>query len=196
MNLFTHFVLGSHAQDANEPPRMVFSDNIVDICRSVPEGRLARDRCQQLLQLHALTLKGGPNEDKPGEKTIFDLRAEETTQLLGFNLGHRDGTMTFGIGTDSWESMRRSLEECHLVHNPPQTAQSVIIGWTTAMAPAFEKQQEDDLISRILNAGRETGFREINQEPIYRACDSSREKWAQLIQDTREEYTRQTGRVA
>ena len=195
MNLFMDYVLRHNAPDTNDPPRLVYSDNIAYMSRSVPEGRFARDRCQQLLQRHGLTLKGGQNEDESGEEPITDLKAGETTQLLGFALGHTDGRMTFGIGIDSWESLRRSLNECHMVHNPSRAAQSAIIGWVRAVAPAFENQQENDLVSRVLDTGREMGFREINPESIYRACDTSRRNWGQLTRKIREEYTRRLERV-
>jgi hypothetical protein len=179
MELFMYSVLDAHAlQDPSSPPRLRYSDNIAPLCRSVSEGQLDRDRCQELLRPHGLRLK---EPTDPEEKVIADLNAGEGTRILGFTIGKRNGFMTLDIGQTSWDHLETSLKECHLMPNPPRTAQSVITGWVTAMGPAFEKWRRDDITQRALETARRTGFRETNPEEVQRQWKNAWCSWEQSL---------------
>ncbi|MCE9530576.1 MAG: hypothetical protein K8T89_05520 [Planctomycetes bacterium] len=182
MELYAYTILDSKmSQDPTNPPRLRYSDNLVPLSRSVSEGQLVKDRYRLLLSQVGLSIKESTD---PNEKSITDLKAGETTQLLGFIIGYQEGKMTFGIGKGSWDTLKKHLDECHHLSNPSTRAASVLEGWLAAMGPTFDVRSESIVISKIVSMMNEASFRETNPETVRSKWEDAWRIWEQLLRRT------------
>src|SRR5262245_51919533 len=77
-----------------------YADNLIWLCRGVPEGNQALDHLRRLLEPAGFFLKG--------EDGVTDLR-QGTAQLLGLSLSVKNDQLHFDLGNDSWTKLARSL---------------------------------------------------------------------------------------
>jgi hypothetical protein len=183
-NLFVHEILDSqYSQDLSNPPLHRYSDNLDIPCKSAPESRRARARLEELLTPHGFKLK---TEAIEGEKTHADLRAGETTRLLGFVLSYHEGTLDFDVGPDRWARLESNLEECHTIDagNPHEMAVQTLRGWITSAAPAFTSRRLDSTVSRIMELIGEYGFREIRAKTILTDAKYAHCQWVNSLSAT------------
>lgn len=153
-------VLLHHAHDVpltglrRHPPLFRFADNIVVLCKGVPEGHQALDRSRRHLARAGLTLKG---EDGPPA----DLDRGGEAHVLGFTLTGQDGTPRLGLGRGAWEGLEEALNRARVGPNPPEAARLVVRGWVTSHGPAFEERLVARVVDRLTHATVRKGYGEI-----------------------------------
>lgn len=186
MNLYMHEVLDRlTAPDASSLTRFRFCDDLIALDSTVAEAQCTRAQYEQLLGAVGLQLK---DQDEPD---IIDLRGGQSVRVLGFEIAHRGGEMTFGIGPESWRKLRSNLLECHECDNPPKAAIQVIEGWVGALGPAFEASAR--CLPEIIDLSREFGFVELRCDRIESAWATSWNSWRTMLNTVREEYARRHG---
>jgi hypothetical protein len=157
LNLFLHDAhdLGID-RDPTIPAWARYADNVAYLTQDVPAGRQARATAAAWLEANGLRLKGS---DGPP----VDLRRSEQAELLGFTLRRSpDGRgLSYSLGTDAREGLRRGLAECHNAGDPQTTAQQLVQGWMAWCGPACEMTERPEIVEMILLQGAELGFREL-----------------------------------
>jgi hypothetical protein len=176
LNLYLHSVhdLGVD-RDPTIPAWARYSDNVAYLTRDVPAGREARAAAARRLEASGLELKGS---DGPP----VDLRSSAPAGLPGYALRRSDdGTgLSFSLGTDSWEGLRRGLADCHHAEAPETAAQQIVSGWLAWCGPACEMTEGPEMAERILQAAAELGFRELaSPQAIAAVLTSSHLRWLQ-----------------
>jgi hypothetical protein len=171
LNVRMHHALDLGATQGHHPFRYYrYADNLVWLCRSVPEGHQVIAHARQLLEPAGFTLKG--------EEGVQDLRQGQTAQLLGFTLSEQNGRLQFEPGQDSWTKLERDLARAHETADPAKTAHQVVSGWIGAHGPAFESWQVKPL-DHILHIMAELGFRErLSRESLADQCETAWIRWS------------------
>src|SRR5262249_2266874 len=94
LNVRLHHALDLGVHHGHHPLRYWrYADNLIWLCRSVPEGDQALDHLRRLLEPAGFILKG--------EDGVTDLR-QGKAQLLGLSLSARNDQLHFDLGNDSW----------------------------------------------------------------------------------------------
>ncbi len=136
------------------PLQWRYADNLVYLVDCMTEGRRILGQVTDLLAGARLQLKEGSDG-------IRDIRIDPV-EVLGFNIQLLQSGIRYAPGSKAWQKLETALQDCHGSDDPPYTARSVIRGWITAMAPAFEVMVDADL-SRIRDIAGRIGFQERNQ---------------------------------
>src|SRR5262245_4477541 len=181
LNVRLHHALDLGVNQGHHPLRYWrYADNLVYLCRSVPEGHQAIDHLRRLLEPADFILKG--------EDGVTDLH-QEKAQLLGFSLSAKGDQLHFGLGDDSWTKLRQNLVKAHSTPNPSQTARMVVQGWIEANGPAFANWRTRSL-DRILQIASELGFRETaSRDDLADRCEKAWRDW-KTFQKVRQEAFR------
>lgn len=153
-----------------------YVDNIPILATSKDEGRRAVDRCRVLLGRIGLLLK-----DLPEEQHLCDLRAGETSELLGFQLSLSRGKLNLDLAPTALETLRCSLTKAQRAPNPPLAARHTVTGWISAMSPAFDNARLPLLTGQVLDALHRHGFREISPELVREAWTSGAGRWQHFL---------------
>jgi hypothetical protein len=179
MELFMNTVLDSHLnQIPTNPLWLRYSDNIVVLCRSVPEAETFRQNVQNRLSAVGMALK----PDQLPEAGVIPLdRDNQTTQLLGFLIGMNNGTMTFDIAEQQWQELRESLTECHWAPNPTATAYTTVVSWIHAMGPALSNLRRLSVSERIRALLNECRLEVRNYSGIALTCRKAWTHWVELL---------------
>jgi Reverse transcriptase (RNA-dependent DNA polymerase) len=165
--------------ETNEPPRLRFADNLVSLCRCVPEARRERDRYQASLSRKRMRLKeDGPD---PSQCTIANLKGGNKTELLGYVLSHAGGELRLKLPDSKWEALSQDLLESLWYPNPSARAQQVIGGWVDAAGPSLRTRGMTATAVKIHDMLVDHDFREHSIEQIMRELVSSRERWIQRV---------------
>jgi hypothetical protein len=166
-------------QGDNEPPRLRYADNLVSLCRSVPEARIELERYRDHLSRYGLTLKESATPDEP---QIVDMKGGSTTQLLGFRLAQRNGAISFDIHETKWLTLFTSLEECHSLVHPAQQAMHIIQGWISSHGPGLENDGLDAHVHRLHAVTCQLGFDLPDPNSLLRWCRQASINWTQTLQ--------------
>jgi hypothetical protein len=145
-----------------------YADNLCRLCRSVAEGEHALAAIRQLLTPLGTSLKG--------EDGVFDLKAGDEAQLLGFTLALGKKKLVYGLGKRARDQLRRGLERAYEADHPHESAKRVLHGWVISCGPAFETGEADVMV--ILTDAAEYGFRELaTPQEVRRLVRDARDAW-------------------
>jgi hypothetical protein len=178
LNLRLHYVHDLPlAGDRAFPAVMRYADNVVYLCRSVPNGRLALLKSRQLLARAGLALKG-----VDGDPT--DLRRGGVAHLLGFDVRLQEGRPRLGLGEEAWKGLRQGLAQAHGEPDPPEAARLAVHGWLEFHGPAVEGPEAATTVARLVQVAAEAGFRELDsRDRLTRRLVASHARWEVLLRD-------------
>jgi len=182
-NLFLHEILDWYYLQGHTEPHWFFrySDNLVTLSLCAPESRRARARLEEIFAPHGYRLK---TESPEGERIHADLRAGETTQLLGFVLSQHEGELDFDVGPDRWAHLESNLQECHTHANPYHRAVQTLSGWVTSAAPALTPRRFDAITSRIMEITRAYDLREVREKSVRSQMTYAHGQWVYSLSAT------------
>jgi Reverse transcriptase (RNA-dependent DNA polymerase) len=182
LNVRLHHALDLGVQGHHPLRYWRYADNLIRLCRSVPEGHQVIDHLRRLLEPAGFILK-----DEDG---VINLQQGEQAQLLGFSLSAKGDQLQFGLGDDSWTKLKQNLMKAHSTPNPSQTARMVVQGWIEANGPAFANWRTRSL-DRILQIASELGFREIgSRDDLADRCEKAWKNWRTFLWKVRQEAFR------
>jgi hypothetical protein len=157
------------------PPWYRYADNVVYLCKGVPEGLQVLDWVGTALGTVGFSLKG---EDGPPA----DLRNGDVAKLLGFTLSLERGTIRYGLAETAWATLEKYLHQAYEADNPPETAVMAINGWLNAFGPALGESR-DDILRRVRLIASSVGFRETGPAAsLNRTAETSWVRWGNLRQ--------------
>jgi RNA-directed DNA polymerase len=179
LNVLLHYTLDVPLvwHVGSKPPRYFrYADNLCYLGRSVTDGRQVLEKASQLLQPLGLTLKAGAE--------VVDLRTGGSAQLLGFTLRQVGGQIRYGIGPATWDNLKQHLGQAHATNYPPTAACLTVLGCVDSLGPAFES----GVVTQVLSAAAQYGFREINPGDVQTRWQNSWERWQRVRQHARRRY--------
>lgn len=167
LNLLLHIYLDAPLRNDYQPPVHRFVDNVVVGTSGAPEGQARMTHVAELLDQVGMQLK---HETRP-----MDLR-EETVTLLGLELQHQHGQVSYRIPEDSWRKLHKDLEVAWETEDPKVTAENLTRGWIEANQATFENSTNDQ-IDRIHRTLLDSGHRECSREDVRRKVQASTDRW-------------------
>ena len=157
-------------------PAWRYVDNLVLLAGTMHEGRQAVVRCRTILLGFGLALK-----DLPEGEHLCDLTAGGASELLGFRLFLRDGSLAFDLASTALDSLRVSLTQAHSGNNPALVSRDTVLGWIAAMGPAFDRTRADPLTEQVLRVARRAGFGELSPDLVRRTWGEAGRKWQNFL---------------
>jgi hypothetical protein len=166
----------SHAPGANPgtpTPWYRYADNLVYLCRDVPEGAEVLRRSASWLGSAGLTLKGDPG-------VPADLRRGDQVELLGLTLYRSKNRLRLKPGSGAWGGLEEDLGRAVHPRPDPAVADRAIRGWIAAYGPALRRCERT--VERLLDLAARYGFRELQAPGVYRhECGKAYQRWTDLV---------------
>jgi hypothetical protein len=154
-----------------------YVDNLPCLTKDVNEGRDVVKRCRDLLLGLGLSLK-----DQPEGEYLVDLADGGTTELLGFAVSSEGGSLRYGVPDSSLTMLGDQLLQSHRTANPPRAAKAVVVGWLTAVGPAFDDRRPL-VTDRVCSMVRKAGYRELTRDFILSTWASAHSSWESKLLD-------------
>ncbi len=158
LNFSLHHALDmplSAAYQGNQLRFFRYADDLTAACRSHSEGRRLYAAMEGVLEQAGYHLKGS------AQISIINLqRVGASAEVLGHRLQLIDGRVTIRLGRTAWDSLRLRLERAH-IEPEPGTALQIVRGWISGHLAAFEGEERDNVLHRILRTAHESGHWEL-----------------------------------
>lgn len=178
LELLLHHCLDVPMTEAHSglPLLLRYVDNLTFLCRSEREGQEAQQWTRNCLSSYGYELKG--EDDAPR-----DLRDPDFNQVvLGMIPFWQHNQLKFRIPDESYADLETGLLNANLCPRPVTTARRVCQGWLEAVGMALTNAVTPTVIDRILEIGRQAGYREIDQRSLRETAKRSRRRWIALCE--------------
>lgn len=155
LNLYLHHLLDRvWRQQFPHLPLLRAADDLLVMCRSVEEARMARAALERILVPAGMTLK---KSDKP---TIHNIE-DDGADWLGFEVRADWAGLQMTIGERAWGRLTEKLTLCHVKPHAPLRAIRVIEGWISQLGPCYPNVDREEVCKRVTTIARDFAFDEI-----------------------------------
>ncbi|WP_459556858.1 reverse transcriptase domain-containing protein [Lacunimicrobium album] len=148
-----------------------YADNLSFLSETVRDGREAvREYGALLTEMNMELHSGHP----------INLLAQQSVELLGFNVGWRDEQLSLSIPESAFEKLKSGFIKSVLKPMPWLNALSVAKGWITAAGPSLSPERRNDTINRVVSIAGDCGFNELQPSDLRRKATTAYRKWQTL----------------
>lgn len=132
-------------------------DDLLIVLRPEDDADQLYASLKQVATSAGMRLKGTP-------ETTIRLLDHQAAVWLGLSITLLDDAPQVNIGPKAFDSLTRSLEECHWEPDPPAAAHYVLQGWIQALGACYHHRRIRDVYSRVQHLASELSFEESPSE--------------------------------
>ncbi|QGQ22045.1 hypothetical protein F1728_04760 [Gimesia benthica] len=150
-----------------------YVDNLLIVCNNEHDCRQAIQSAEEHLSERGFQLKH--NEGPPE-----DIRDNTRRKILGVIPRWQNGKLHFTIPEDAFQKLETSLNAATLSSHPLSRVQNVTKDWLSAYGPALVAQTVRDVVNKVINLCRNSGFVEITHRNLSQTAAEAYQRWQEL----------------
>jgi len=179
MNVYLdHFLDRPWHRTHPDLPMLRYVDDILVLCHSVEEAETALNSLHELLRPNSMLLKPSSG--------IIRLDQMEMATWLGFGirLNPENDGLTFRLTERNWSRLKDRPASAHRVPDAVLRAPDILLGWLYSLGPAFDHENREAIVSRVISLANEQAFEELpSRTVLLEEWERGHTRWQYAIND-------------
>ncbi len=159
LNLYLHHVLDRVWRRLYpDTPLLRFADDILLLCRSPKQARVAYTNLAALLRPTGFSLKESQQD------AVRRVKGGQEVNWMGFEIGVAPDGLRYAVTDDAWGSLGEQFVAAHTKPNSPVAALHSLTGWVADKGPCYPHTNLDRAYGRMKRLATAQGWEEIPEK--------------------------------